>query len=469
MNSRSVPSLVSRAVALKAGGDNLFASMETLIDPMVLVLTLLVCAAISGDSLTPPYLLLSVIVFSLTFPGHSHIGEPIIRMSGKVFGSWLVIAALLGLFGYASRYIFIFDDQALLTWLWLAPCSQVAAHMLLHRAAPAIIRLQGAEKRAVIVGMNPQGIEIARTIERNPLLAMRVAGFFDDRAKQRLSLQEAYDIQGRIADLPAFIKAQGIDVIYLSLPMATQPRILDLLDRLRDTTASIYFVPDSFVTDLIQGRMDTVGRIPVVAVCETPFRGVNGLVKRLNDLLLATFILLLISPLLLAIAIGVKLGSPGPVIFCQRRYGLDGREIIVYKFRSMMVCEDGEHIPQARKDDQRVTRFGAFLRRTSLDELPQFFNVLQGRMSIVGPRPHAVAHNEQYRGLIKGYMVRHKVKPGITGLAQVNGYRGETDTLEKMKRRIEYDLDYLRHWSPRLDLSIIAKTVLVVLKDRNAY
>jgi putative colanic acid biosynthesis UDP-glucose lipid carrier transferase len=251
--------------------------------------------------------------------------------------------------------------------------------------------------------------------------------------------------------------------------MATQPRILDLLTQLRDTTVSIYFVPDIFVTDLIQGRMDMVGGIPVVAVCETPFTGLNGIVKRLSDIVLSVLILILISPLLVLIAFGIKAGSSGPIIFKQRRYGLDGKEIIVYKFRSMTVCEDGNIVRQVQKDDQRIKPFGAFLRKTSLDELPQFFNVLQGRMSIVGPRPHAVTHNEQYRKLIKGYMVRHKVKPGITGWAQINGYRGETDTLEKMRKRIEHDLDYLRHWSLRFDLSIIAKTILLVIRDRNAY
>jgi len=184
---------------------------------------------------------------------------------------------------------------------------------------------------------------------------------------------------------------------------------------------------------------------------------------------LGTLILLLISPLLLALAIGVKLSSPGPVIFKQRRYGLDGQEIVVYKFRSMTVCEDGDRIVQASQGDRRITRLGAILRKTSLDELPQFINVLQGRMSIVGPRPHAVAHNEQYRKLIKGYMVRHKVKPGISGWAQINGLRGETETLDKMEARIDFDLDYLRNWSLGLDIYIILKTVAVVFRDRHAY
>jgi putative colanic acid biosynthesis UDP-glucose lipid carrier transferase len=287
--------------------------------------------------------------------------------------------------------------------------------------------------------------------------------------RERLEHCDEYPLLGRLLDLPDYAKQNRIDVIYLSLPMASQGRIVALLDALRDTTASIYFVPDTFVTDLIQGRMDTVGGTPVVAVCETPFTGLNGAIKRASDVVLSLLILALVSPLFLLIALGVKLSSPGPVIFRQRRYGLDGREILVYKFRTMRVLENGNTVTQARRDDPRLTAFGAFLRRASLDELPQFFNVLQGRMSIVGPRPHAVAHNELYRKLIKGYMLRHKVKPGITGWAQVNGYRGETEVLEKMKARIDCDLEYLRNWSVRLDLFIIAKTAWTVLRMKDVY
>ena len=207
----------------------------------------------------------------------------------------------------------------------------------------------------------------------------------------------------------------------------------------------------------------------MISVCETPFRGPAGLLKRASDIVLATLILLLLAPLMIGIALAVKFGSPGPVIFRQRRYGLDGQEILVYKFRSMTVTEDGSSIEQARRNDSRITKLGAFLRKSSLDELPQFINVLQGRMSIVGPRPHAIAHNEFYRPLIKSYMLRHKVKPGITGWAQVNGFRGETDSLEKMEGRIRCDLDYLRNWSLRLDLYIIFRTVRLVFKDSAAY
>jgi putative colanic acid biosynthesis UDP-glucose lipid carrier transferase len=224
-----------------------------------------------------------------------------------------------------------------------------------------------------------------------------------------------------------------------------------------------------FVTDLVQGHPASVAGQPVISVCETPFRDGNGLIKRFSDVLFSLAILTLISPVLLGIAVAIKMTSPGPIIFKQRRYGLDGEEILVYKFRSMTVTEDGSNIVQAQKNDRRITPLGAVLRRTSLDELPQFINVLQGHMSIVGPRPHAVAHNELYRKLIKGYMVRHKVKPGITGWAQVNGFRGETDTLDKMQGRINFDLDYLRNWSLQLDIHIIFKTIRLVLRDKQAY
>jgi putative colanic acid biosynthesis UDP-glucose lipid carrier transferase len=224
-----------------------------------------------------------------------------------------------------------------------------------------------------------------------------------------------------------------------------------------------------FGISIIQGRLQDMNGVPVVGICETPFTGTNELVNRISDIVLASIILVLVSPLLLIIAIGVKLSSPGPAIFRQRRNGLDGGEIMVYKFRSMRAMDDGDVVKQATRGDPRITPFGAFLRRTSMDELPQFVNVLQGRMSIVGPRPHAVAHNELYRQLIKAYMVRHKVKPGITGWAQVNGHRGETDTVEKMQTRVEYDLEYPRNWSLGLDLQIIARTVKVVLLGNNAH
>ena len=228
-------------------------------------------------------------------------------------------------------------------------------------------------------------------------------------------------------------------------------------------------MPDIFAFDLVQARCVQINGIPMLSICDTPFHGMNAVKKRAIDIVLSTVALLVSWPVMLMAAVAVKLSSPGPAPFKQRRYGLHGEEIVVYKFRSMNVCENGSVVVQAKKRDQRITAVGRFLRRTSLDELPQLFNVLEGRMSFVGPRPHAVAHNEEYRKLISGYMIRHKVRPGMTGWAQVHGLRGETTTVEQMRLRVQYDLDYLRHWSPWLDLKILAKTAVIVVRGRNAY
>ncbi|WP_246264573.1 undecaprenyl-phosphate glucose phosphotransferase [Aromatoleum toluvorans] len=456
--------------SLMRGSFTLSGAIEAFIDPLTVVAVLYACAAWHGERLlSPPYMILGALSFALTFPGNIGLHEGTGTMLRKVATNWLLFAATTGAFGYASGYLHYFPHAMLVTWVALTPVALVAVHAAARQALPKWMALGENQRIAVVAGVNDVGLKLAREFREHPYLGTRVVGFFDDRPRSRLPDNDEAPLLGPLAGLAEFVKRRRVEAIYLALPMAPQPRILALLDDLKDTTASIYFVPDIFVTDLIQGRLDNVGGMAVVAVCETPFTGLNNIVKRGSDFVLALLILMLLSPVLLAIAIGVKLSSPGPAIFKQRRYGLDGREILVYKFRSMTVCDDGASVKQATRNDSRITPFGAFLRRTSLDELPQFINVLQGRMSIVGPRPHAVAHNEAYRKLIKGYMIRHKVKPGITGWAQVNGYRGETETLDKMEKRIEYDLDYLRNWSPGLDLWIIIRTALMVVRDPNAY
>lgn len=451
------------------GRSHVFTVIEAALNPLVLVFSLWGLAFYFEGSVRPAYLILSVIVFSLTFPGTSQLRLPVWKVLFNIAFHWIWIAGLLLVTGFATEYFYKFSMAVLGNWLWGAPVAQAGAHLALRAAAPQLLRLQGPPRTAVIVGMNDQGAVLAGHITGSAYCGIELLGFFDDRGEERRGKQDDYRLVGKIDDLPAYVKQHKVQFIYLSLPMAARPRILQVLDGLKDTTASVYFVPDMFITDLIQGRSDSVCGVTVISVCDTPFRGYNGALKRISDIVLSLFILLLVFPVMLLIALAVKLDSRGPAIFKQRRYGLDGEQILVYKFRSMAVTEDGHAIAQARKNDVRVTRLGAFLRRTSLDELPQFINVLQGRMSIVGPRPHAVAHNEMYRTLIKGYMVRHKVRPGITGWAQVNGQRGETDTLDKMQARIDCDLDYLRNWSLQLDLFIIFKTVRLVFKDSSAY
>jgi len=447
------------------------ALLQAAVDPLVAIATLATALAAFGGSFDGGWLILSLLVFAMTFPGSLARGSSpgALEQALEIAASWFAVVGLLLLLGWASHTLSAFDERALLAWALGTPAALFGAHRALPLWLPRILAVEGMHKTAVIAGANDLGRRLAARLRGDPMLGFAFAGYFDDRGASRLRDLPASENLGTLERLADYARSHRVDVIYIALPMASQPRILRLLEELRDTTASIYFVPDIFVSDLIQARVDFVGELPVVAVCETPFYGFNGMVKRASDLVLATGILLLISPLMLAIAAGVKLSSPGPVLFKQRRYGVDGRKIVVYKFRSMTVAEDGDVVRQATRNDSRVTRFGAFLRRSSLDELPQFINVLQGRMSVVGPRPHAVAHNELYRKLIRGYMIRHKVRPGITGLAQVNGMRGETDTVDKMKMRIEYDLAYLRNWSLALDLKIVLKTVLVVLRKQNAY
>jgi putative colanic acid biosynthesis UDP-glucose lipid carrier transferase len=382
---------------------------------------------------------------------------------------WSVLLALLFAIGFATKTSEEFSRLVMLTWALVTPVPLIFLSVALHEYMRRLMHAPSNARVAVVAGYNDVSVTLVKRIRDAPELGIRVDGYFDDRSAERLGLPAGKELVGGLPDLVAHVNSNNVDVIFIALPMRQVQRVVDLLEELRDTTASIYFVPDIFVMDLIQSRTADISGVPVVAMCETPFHGTRGLMKRSMDVAISVAALLGLSPLLLLIALRIKLGSRGPVIFRQRRYGLDGQIIWVYKFRTMTVTEDGAEIQQATSDDARITSFGRFLRRYSLDELPQLINVLQGSMSLVGPRPHAVAHNELYRRLIKGYMVRHKVLPGITGLAQVNGCRGETSRLEEMKARIEYDLDYLRHWSPLLDVRILLQTVIQVLNDRKAY
>ena len=382
---------------------------------------------------------------------------------------WLLLLAVMLAIGYVTKSLTEYPRRIFMTWAVVTPIALIFSTLAMQEVMHHFLMNAFENRTAIFAGYNNSSLELARRLKSNPAMRLEVSGFFDDRSSDRLGLESDAKLIGNLSDVSAYVKEHGTDVIFIALPIRHVKRVMNLLDDLRDTTASIYYVPDVFVFDLIQARSGEIHGIPVVAMCETPFYGYRGVTKRLTDIGLSVVILLLFLPLLLLIAVLVKVSSPGPVIFKQRRYGLDGLEIGVYKFRTMSVTEDGEEVRQASKADSRITRIGGILRRTSLDELPQLINVLQGRMSLVGPRPHAVAHNEEYRKLIKGYMVRHKVLPGITGLAQVNGCRGETSELEEMEARVNYDLDYLRRWTPMLDIKIILLTAVKVFRDDKAY
>jgi putative colanic acid biosysnthesis UDP-glucose lipid carrier transferase len=437
------------------------------LDPILMVVMLYSVALLYQRTLQPEYIVLSILTFTLSFPGAWNYQQGFFEDVKSTLVHWFTVIAILLLFGYTTEYLSMYSHEVLTTWFLITPLTLLTVHFLIGKYLSSKYFLSKISKTAVIVGHNDLGMQLYRRIQENPSHAIVIKGFFDD-VDQELT-EKTLPLLGEVYEVAQYVKVQAIDIIYIALPASLDSKVLPLLDILKDTTASVYFVPDFFMTDLIQARIDDIDGMPIVAVCETPFSGMNGFVKRWSDILLASVILIMIFPLMLFIAIAVKLSSPGAVIFKQRRYGLDGKEIIVYKFRSMTVTEDGAKVVQATINDKRVTAVGQFLRKSSLDELPQFINVLQGHMSVVGPRPHAVAHNETYRKLIKGYMVRHKVKPGITGWAQINGFRGETANVESMKQRIDYDLEYLKIWTLRLDIEIIFKTIGQVFNDTKAY
>jgi putative colanic acid biosynthesis UDP-glucose lipid carrier transferase len=445
--------------------------------PAVLVVSLLyLTAALQGEEFTPPYRALAVVAGGLSLlllrvrrNGRPLMLTPLAEISVKLVGRWLGIVALLMVGAWLAGVTSFYRPATVFTWLACAPLLFVPAALALHEVKRHLLTAEQNTRTAICAGVTPHSVTLARQLDTHPELGARFVGFFDDRSPDRLAPTDPFDILGGLGELGSYVRAQNVDVIFVALPIRHLERVMKLIDDLQDTTASIYYVPDVFVFDLIQSRPGEILGTPVISLCETPFQGSRGVAKRLTDIMLTLLALIPTLPVMALIALLVLLTSRGPVIFKQRRYGLDGHEIIVWKFRSMRVLEDGEEVVQVSREDPRVTPIGRLLRSYSLDELPQLFNVLQGRMSLVGPRPHAVSHNEQYRKLIKGYMLRHKVLPGITGLAQVSGCRGEIEKLEDMERRVTYDLEYLRRWSPLLDLRILLLTVVRVFKDSKAY
>lgn len=445
------------------------------LNPVVAAGALLLCTWAYDGAVQPIYITLACFIFFLSaymvteFPlARAAGGLGVSRSLRRLCGQCAKLLAVVLLVGFATKSSTWYSRKILLTWFVVLPFALAASQAVARRLVTGLTAHYAIGRRKAIVGANRLAYGLARRMEALPGHG-RVTGFFDDRDAERVPQELAGRLAGTLDDLLDYVRAGRVEVVYIALPRLVEPRVAKLIQHLQDTTVSIYYVPDVSGADPIRTCIEEVDGIPVIGLYDTPLRGVNSVIKRISDVVLSLGVLLLIWPLMLLIAAGIKLTSPGPVLFRQRRYGLDGREFRVYKFRTMTRCEDGGHIAQARRGDARVTPLGRLLRRSSLDELPQFLNVLQGSMSVVGPRPHAVAHNEQYRRRILGYMLRHKVKPGITGWAQVNGLRGETSNMDKMKARVHYDLDYLRHWSIGLDLWIALRTVFVMVRGPNAY
>lgn len=443
-----------------------FSVVYRAIDLFIILIVLFAAVELYGVPFSPLYLaagLIASISYLLVAESlevyRSWRGTSAIRMITVTATAWTAVAFGLMMLGFFAK---VSEDYSRVVVGGCFFCSLLflSSWRLLFRQFLRKIRAKGYNtRRAAIVGLNASGIQMRTQLAECRELGYQFYGFFDDRSPERL-LNECPDeeLAGTIDDLIRRTQEGEFEVIFISLPLKAQARIAEVLEKCGDTTASVHLIPDFFTYNLLHARFTEVGNMQTLSVYDSPIFGINDVLKRAFDIVFSLGVLIVIAIPMLIIAAAVKLTSRGPAIFKQIRYGLDGRRIEVWKFRSMTTQDNGAKVVQAKKGDARITPIGAFIRHTSLDELPQFINVLQGTMSVVGPRPHAVAHNEEYRKLIPYYMLRHKVKPGITGWAQINGYRGETDTLDKMEGRVEYDLDYIRRWSLWMDVKIVFLT-----------
>lgn len=446
--------------------ENTFGVVYRVIDISIILVTLLVCIIAFEAPPHSGYLtagLLSAMGYLLVAESleiyRSWRAATALRMVTITSSAWVIVSVALLVLAFFAKVSGDYSRLVMGSWM-VGAMALLSTWRLMFRLFLREIRLRGYNTRRVaIVGVNEAAVEMRKQIDRSPELGYQFWGFFDDRCDERImSEYDDVELMGTINQLIELTQSGRFEVIFIALPLKAQARIAEILEKCGDTTASVHLIPDFFTFNLLHARLSEVGNMQTLSVYDSPIFGINDVLKRMFDIVFSLLVLAAISLPMLAIAGAVKFTSKGPVIFKQVRYGLDGRRIEVWKFRSMTTMDNGDKVVQAKKGDARITPVGEFIRKTSLDELPQFINVLQGSMSVVGPRPHAVAHNEEYRKLIPYYMLRHKVKPGITGWAQINGYRGETDTLDKMEGRIEYDLDYIRNWSLWMDVKIVFLT-----------
>lgn len=380
---------------------------------------------------------------------------------------WMTLVGLLLFVAYVAKFSEVISRVVLLAWAVITPTALVVLNFVARGFARRFVPHTVARRSAVILSISETSAALFRILQESEFYNLH--GYFDDRIGGREGQAPPGVRLGPVSALKAYVQQNGVEVVFITLPKGGSERVVDVMTELGDTTTSVYFVPDLVLDEFLDSELSLVEGVPMLRIAETPLFGVHGLYKHVFDVVSAFAGLILLSPLLLMIAIAVRLDSPGPVLYRQKRYGLKGQEFDVYKFRTMRINDPEDRIVQVSRDDPRVTRIGRMLRRTSLDELPQLLNVLRGDMSLVGPRPHAVQHNEYYRKAIRHYMLRHKVKPGLTGWAQVNGLRGPSAELASMEARLRYDLYYIRHWSPAFDLKILFRTLMLVLRDRNAF
>jgi len=382
---------------------------------------------------------------------------------------WTITFLILLLLAFLTKQTETYSRALIGQLFVLGFLAQAFLHWVVRTIQRSIIRQTQKAEQVIMIGEGRLANYLQQRISANPWLGQQVLGSVTLDETPANTANPAIQRLGSVKDLPALIEQHHITVAYLVIPLQASRVLEDVYLTLLDKHVAIHWVPDIFSLRLVNHSVREIAGIPVLTLSETPLTGVNLLAKTIEDYILALIILVMISPLLLIVGLAVKLDSPGPVFFRQNRTGWGGKSFRIWKFRSMYVHQpETGKLLQAQKNDPRITRVGAFIRKTSLDELPQIFNVLSGDMSLVGPRPHAIQHDAEYSQRISDYFARHNIKPGITGLAQVRGLRGETADIEQMAQRIESDIEYINNWSVWLDISILFRTV-TAFTGKNAY
>ncbi len=446
--------------------------IQMLLDHIVVQSLLIVHTYLRNDEFSDEYRILAIITFLLMTIIYNTVG--VYRHESaksdyfsSVLQGWGTLVLLLGLFGFVTKTSETFSREVILSWSVTGLLGQLVVYYLTRKV---LIRAMSETIPTLIVGGGELGRHIASHTNSNQWIPDQVIGVIDDGEVFDAGWEElGIPRLGVIADIHRVVKDYGVRRVYITMSLENGDLIKPLALGLIEENVDVIWAPDIFGVSLLNHSIKEIAGVPLISLSETPLQGGSALAKTVMDKILAMVALVLTGPVMIITALLVLVTSPGPILFRQKRHGWDGRIVEVYKFRSMKVHEelDGE-VRQATRDDDRITAVGKFIRRTSIDELPQLFNVLSGSMSLVGPRPHALAHNEFYKGKIGAYMLRHRIKPGLTGLAQVNGFRGETDTIDKMQSRVNYDLAYINNWSIWLDIEILFKTVFVVF-GRNVY
>ncbi|MFL0800322.1 MAG: undecaprenyl-phosphate glucose phosphotransferase [Agarilytica sp.] len=382
--------------------------------------------------------------------------------------AWGVVVIILAWVAYLTKTSESYSRQLIVYWAFFAFLLQALVFLLTYEAYQ-IYRLKFRQRiPSIIVGTGSVARHLAKSISNNIWLNDKIVGvvnYGDDQ--QNEWLMEKPPLLGTDQELLDIIERHKIRRVYVALPFDLNRHIKTIQDTLVDSNIDLVWAPDIFEFELLNHSVREVAGVPLMNLNETPLMaGGPAFIKSAMDKSVALLVILILSPILAFFALAVKLTSPGPIIFKQRRDGWDGKKFHVYKFRSMFVHQPDKIVKQATIGDSRITRLGAFMRKTSIDELPQLFNVLEGSMSLVGPRPHAESHNDYYSDKVRAYLARHRIKPGMTGLAQIRGLRGETETVDLMRRRVEVDLEYISNWSPFLDIKILFLTPLALVTGK---